>query len=503
MPKVSRKIKPDALAGREIELKFLIDPRDLEGLAKLPVIGRSLAQAKSAKLITTYFDTEDRRLEKSGLTMRLRKIGRKRVLTVKQIEKAAIGRAEWERSVKSDRPAAADYAASPAGAVLGKSATALAPLFASDVARRAALIARSGSRIELALDKGRIANGDAEIPICEIELELKRGKPAHLIALARRLVTTAPLHLSFISKAERGERLAKGKWGKPQRASTPALDEKMSALTAFLAIGRVCLHDFMLNEPALAGKDPVEGVHQARIAIRRLRAAFNLFSPLIAHPKFEGLQGELKFLSDLLGEARDYDVLATDFLVDPKSKLGLAIAERREKAHRALVAGLAAVRMRLFRLDLAVWLDAGSWTPAQARCLSADIRDVAKKRLARRLKKLLKRTRQLETLDDHERHRVRIAAKRLRYMCEFFATLLSAKKEKRRFDRLLAKLEQMQDELGALQDEVTFAKLVSEVSGEAESGEVAPSPADHAIHLRKAVKAAAAIGKAKPFWLKW
>ena len=128
----------------------------------------------------------------------------------------------------------------------------------------------------------------------------------------------------------------------------------MSALTAFLAIGRTCLHDFMLNEPAFAGKDAVEGVHQSRIAIRRLRAAFSLFSPLIVHPKFEGLGVELKFLSDLLGAARDYDVLATDFSVDPKSKLGIAIAQRREKAHQALAAGLATARMRLFRLDLAV-----------------------------------------------------------------------------------------------------------------------------------------------------
>ena len=213
MPKGSRKTGRDTLAGREIELKFLLDPKALGELKAVPLIGRSLAAAKLGKLITTYFDTEDHRLEKAGLTMRLRKAGAKRILTVKQIEKAAIGRAEWERTVKSDRPIAADYAASPAGSVLGRGEKTLVPLYASSVARRAAVIARSGSRIELALDKGKIVAGDAEIPICEIELELKRGKPLHLIALARRLATIAPLHLSFISKAERGERLAKGKWG--------------------------------------------------------------------------------------------------------------------------------------------------------------------------------------------------------------------------------------------------------------------------------------------------
>ena len=65
-------------------------------------------------------------------------------------------------------------------------------------------------------------------------------------------------------------------------------------------------------------------------------------------------------------------------------------------------------------------------------------------------------------------------------MCEFFETLLSGKKENRRFDGLIAKLEKMQDGLGALQDEVTFAKLVADVMGEAE----AKRPAGHAGRSR-------------------
>ena len=53
---------------------------------------------------------------------------------------------------------------------------------------------------------------------------MKDGKRAGLLALARELAAVAPLRLSFIAKSERGQRLATGKWGKPQRATTPALD---------------------------------------------------------------------------------------------------------------------------------------------------------------------------------------------------------------------------------------------------------------------------------------
>ena len=131
------------------------------------------------------------------------------------------------------------------------------------------------------------------------------------------------------------------------------------------------------------------------------------------------------------------------------------------------------------------------------------MREVAKKCLAQRLKKLLKRARHLDTLDDHKRHRVRIAAKKLRYMCEFFASLLSGKKEKHRFDRLIAKLEKMQDGLGALQDEVNFAKLAAEVLGKDATPPTGSAPVDRAAEMRKAVKASAELARAQPFWLKW
>lgn len=504
MPRAPRKPKIRSADAREIELKFLLDRQSLEGIKAWPVVGPALARARPAKLVSVYYDTPDRRLEKSGLTLRLRSDTRQHILTVKTLEQARIDRGEWERRVAKSKPLVQDIAASPAGAILGRDASRVRPIYASRVRRSKAEIAQGSSRIEASLDVGTIEAGNRKRPILELELELKLGKRVDLLSLARKLAIAAPLRLSFIAKSERGQRLLAGEWGKPQRASTPALSAAMTGLDAFLAIARTCLHDFMLNDGAIGNSDDIERVHQARIAIRRLRAAFGLFAPLIEDPRIAKLRGELKWLSDLLGAARDCDVLISEFAIDPQSQAGLAIAAQRTEARQALADGLASSRMRLLLIDLADALDAASWSKAKARPLSAPVRQAARKLLARRLKGLLKRARDLETLDAHERHRVRIAAKKLRYMGEFFETVLAGKRAKHRSDQVIRQLEKVQKALGLLQDEVTFKRFLTELVGEAEAGRlVAASPVDHKAELRRAVRAMAKLKETKPFWLRW
>src|SRR5690606_17669764 len=156
----------------------------------------------------------------------------------------------------------------------------------------------------------------------------------------------------------------------------------------FLAIARSCLHDFMLNEAAIGNADDVEGVHQARIAIRRLRAAVGLFAPLADNSRIEKLKDELKWLSDLLGAARDCDILISEFAIDPESEAGRAVAARRSKSRRALADGLASRRMRLLLIDLAGALDAGSWDSGEAQPLAKPVQPITRRLLAPHLKKL-------------------------------------------------------------------------------------------------------------------
>jgi CHAD domain-containing protein len=68
--------------------------------------------------------------------------------------------------------------------------------------------------------------------------------------------------------------------------------------------------DEMLSfqEAALAGED-IEGVHDMRVASRRLRAALELFRDVFPRRRLKPLLRQVKDLADALGEVRDTDVL--------------------------------------------------------------------------------------------------------------------------------------------------------------------------------------------------
>ncbi|MDR6668006.1 CHAD domain-containing protein [Rhizobium sp. 1399] len=78
----------------------------------------------------------------------------------------------------------------------------------------------------------------------------------------------------------------------------------MTAVAAFQAIASSCLRHFRLNEDALLEKRRPEALHQVRVALRRLRSAFSLFKPIVSGDEPVRLNGELRWLAAVLGEAR-------------------------------------------------------------------------------------------------------------------------------------------------------------------------------------------------------
>ena len=139
------------------------------------------------------------------------------------------------------------------------------------------------SLIEAALDLGAIEANGATLPIAEIELELLEGSPEALYALALELDALAPLQLETRSKSARGYALAAGAaaglaQGGAARRSSRGRHGRRERIRPIL---RDCLQHWCANEAAaLDGRDP-EGVHQMRVALRRLRSAFSVFGRLI------------------------------------------------------------------------------------------------------------------------------------------------------------------------------------------------------------------------------
>jgi triphosphatase len=127
-------------------------------------------------------------------------------------------------------------------------------------------------------------------------------------------------------------------------------------------------------------------------------------------------------------------------------------------------------------------------------------------------KRIRKRGRHLDRLDPEARHRVRIEAKKLRYGAEFFASLYADKKSHKRHKAFVSALSDLQDHLGALNDQATahsvLASLVISPDHPPVAGETlfaaGLAAGDNEADARKLLKAAAEAHRelldVKPFW---
>jgi inorganic triphosphatase YgiF len=466
----ARRASRAADTPREIELKLALPP------GALPALRRRLAQhgrATRELLQTVYFDTEDRLLARHGMALRLRKAGTRWLQTLKSggARGAFSARGEWETPTTGGRLSLARLRASPLPALLaahGKPA--LRPQFSTRFTREARVIAIDKATIEVALDRGEIVAGRGRatrrLPLLELELELKSGPPAALFALARRLAGEGEAALALLpfseSKAARGDRLLNGAAPAPLKANARAFAAALSAsepldaaLRHVIAQGTEIL---LANTQAIdaatvdaAGLPDPEFVHQARVALRRMRSAIRLLRRYSAFPA--PLKDELKWIGSVLGAARDADVLVTQTLPHLGESLAPASARRlpplaraaqqqRRSAHAAMKTALASTRFAALALALLAW---SAEPPDDA---SPALRKRAPRLLDRAQQRLAEAARFFAALTPTRRHEVRILAKRLRYALDLFAVALPARPTEAYGERLAA----LQDLLGALND---------------------------------------------------
>lgn len=436
--------------ANEIELKLELTR---EAADIIEASGVLPSDHQTAQQRSIYFDTPDRTLSKAGFSLRIRRSGRKRTQTIKADGASAAGlfaRSEWERPARNDTPALDDT--TPIRAVLGDAADTITPVFEVQIERRTWIISEGDTTIELVLDRGEAVAGDRRSSICEIELELKQGDPAALFALAHRIDATAPVRLGVLSKADRGYRLTE-QAVKMVKAEPVILADDITAAQAFRQIVQACMRQFRLNEAQLlVDRDPA-ALHQARVALRRLRSAFSIFKPMIGDAG-ANLREELRWLASELGDARNLDVLLDR--ARPGS-LHDRIAAARETAYDRVGDVLASARVRGLMLGLAEWIAGDTWIGAVGSDAAGDrpAREFAITALDRFRRKVKKGGRDLAGTDDEARHELRKDTKKLRYAAEFFTTLFERKRDRRRYKRFIAALEALQDQLGALNDLAT------------------------------------------------
>ncbi|MBB6252459.1 CYTH and CHAD domain-containing protein [Nitrospirillum iridis] len=514
---------------QEIELKLAVKPEHLARLKAAPALVGGRAVTKTLR--NTYFDTPEGELAARGVSLRLRHSGTKVLQTLKGPSTGngmALARSEWEIPAPDGHLVPQAFTDADAQALLdGVDLRRLAPVFSNEVKRwiRAVPLA-AGLVVEVAVDQGvtRAADGREE-PIAELELELSAGHDRRVLYdLALALHRTVPLRIELRTKAERGYALARGEAAPVKAVKAAAIefspDDTVEA--ALAGVARACLRHMAANEAAVLAGDP-SGVHQLRVAVRRLRSALTLFKAILPPAQSAGLKVALKGLADAVGPARSWDVFLEELLVpvttampEQESLDALAVAAHgaRGRGHVAARAAVSGPTYTELLLTLGRWVDGRCWrddAPADRLAwLGQPLPPFADAVLTRLRHRAAKRGRHFARLDAPARHGLRIALKKLRYAVDFFRCLYPQKGVRRYVDRLSA----LQDGLGHLNDVATMDGLIRALRADlAAARDAAPAGWDmgaglvlgwHAAHMAVGEEALCRAVEdfldADPFW---
>ena len=461
--------------AEEIELKLRVQAADLPSIRSALTRLAGGVRARQTKLTSLYFDTPDLILLRAGAALRVRRVGRRWVQTLKgggMVHGGLHVRAERESPVAGPVPDVTRIELTLPALSWPEIAPQLVAIFSTEFQRSLWRISHQGSEIEAALDRGQVSSGKRRKDILELELELKAGQPAVLYALALELAALAPLAPDPVSKAERGYRLFQGVPLTPVKAAMPALDASCTVEQTFAAIVWNCLDQLQRNQRGVVEQSDPEFIHQMRVGLRRLRSALSLFATAVPRASWHAWAAELRWLAGELGAARDWDVLKEELLPPliaylqdrrPLTYLPNRVARERLQARRKARAATLSPRYGLLVLSIERWLGARAWragaSAEQLELLDGAIGPLAEMLLDRRHQQLHRRARHLARLSDEKRHRVRVTAKKLRYAAEFFVSLYPRKAAR----PYLAGLVALQDVLGALNDDATALRHAAEL----------------------------------------
>ncbi len=208
---------------------------------------------------------------------------------------------------------------------------------------------------------------------------------------------------------------------------------------------------------ALEGKD-IEGVHQMRVGLRRMRSALALFRAAIPRRVTRKLAAEMRWSALQLDRARDLDVYIADNLsMDAagkdreKKRLRKVAVQRRKAVYKQVGAFVRGKRFRALSKRLTRWLKTRGWrrglSKKERKALYCNINPFAAWVLEEHRSRVLRAGVKIRKMDDETLHDLRIDCKKLRYASEFFAPLYADD-----MDPFTRSLKQLQDVLGLLHD---------------------------------------------------
>jgi CHAD domain-containing protein len=242
----------------------------------------------------------------------------------------------------------------------------------------------------------------------------------------------------------------------PEVAPVPVQPDSPAKLVIRSAISEA-VSSLLVHDPIVRTSGDPEGVHQARVATRKLRSHLRTFSPLLDPEWTEPLRSELGWLAMGLGAVRDREVLLERLRERAKS-LPDSDAKSAASLLRVLEVEIGELRKKMMAdldsqhyVDLLENLVAAAHNPSTMSDADQPGNAVLPALATTPWRRLRSAVRQLPIRPtDPELHRIRILAKRARYAAEAVAPV--AGNDAVAFARSAAKVQTI---LGEHQDAVT------------------------------------------------
>lgn len=412
----------------ETEIKLSLSARAASRLSGHPLL--LAVEPQRQLLVNIYYDTPDRRLQREKVVVRDRCKGRDWFFTVKTVGAMSGGlaqRNEWEAPGQRGEFDLSHVDDERVRRLLESLRQDLQPIFTTRYWRKTWLLdTTGGGRCEVALDRGWVETAERRQTICEVEIEHLAGSLSGIFAVARELQADLHLHPEGCSKSERAYRLLANLPPTAIKALPVPTTANMSVIGAFRLIAQSCLAHLQNNEQGVWASDEPEFVHQARVAIRRLRSAMRLWEPLLPESFVATYDPAWQQLAAQLGETRNWDVFLAETLPLLAAVFAGQSAVDRLSSHARTACGGSRRRTKrvLQAADCSRLLLDFSAAVVDLPEGGGSLGDFVPRCMRKRARRVEERAACAVGADAAARHRLRVAFKQLRYGVEFFWPLL-------------------------------------------------------------------------------
>ncbi|HEX4157539.1 MAG TPA: CYTH and CHAD domain-containing protein [Rhizomicrobium sp.] len=454
----------------ETEIKLVFEPGLRPKIERHPLFAGAVRAKPEHRELTTYFDTDDFLLHRHGYSLRTRKSGGHIVQTLKHVPDepaAALQGDEWEWNLNNGRLLLGPVKQLLADSGLDGEFVRPKPRIVTEILRHSFEMEHDGCGIEAVIDEGVVRAGGREEAVHEVELEIKHGPAGPAYRLALQLLERSALRLGPESKADRGYRLLTGETP-PRKARTAPLPQSATFGEALEWTIGTALQGFVANLPAAQAGTP-EGVHQARVALRRVRSMLVLYAPCVERCAREHFNSAIRELGAVLGAARDWDVFIDETL-GAAARAGVpadwidALKEpaevRREAARGAVREKLGSKAPAELVLGLEAWVGDPDWTTDSPRSSQLPVRKIMPGLMDRLTRKVSRRGRHLARLTASELHPLRKSVKKLRYSAQSTSRIYSNKSVKRHAKAC----KKLQEILGTINDSQVTTRLLADIA---------------------------------------